>query len=50
MEKAKKENSFLFNQGQVQFNDKLPGTTKEEKIDVKTLTKDQIEKLLLEKF
>ena len=50
MEKAKKENAFLFSQGQVKFNDALPGNKSEEKIDVKSLSKQEIEKLLLEKF
>jgi hypothetical protein len=50
MDKAKKENSFLFNQGQVKFNDALPGNKGQEKVDVSSLSKKEIEELLLKSY
>lgn len=50
MEKAKKENAFLFSQGQVKFNDALPANKGQEKVDISTLSKKEIEELLLKSY
>ena len=42
MEKAKKENSFLFSQGQVKFNDVLPDSRPTEKPDVNSMSKEEL--------
>lgn len=47
MEKAKKENDFLFKKGEVKFNDVAPVTTvRQEAKDLKDLDKNEIMKLL----
>jgi hypothetical protein len=42
MEKAKKENSFLFSQGQVKFNDTLPSNKPVEKTNVYAMSKEEL--------
>lgn len=42
MDKAKKENAFLFSQGQVKFNDALPGNKPVEKRSVNAMTKEEL--------
>lgn len=42
MEKAKKENAFLFNQGQVKFNDALPNNRTIEKPNINAMSKEEL--------